>query len=318
MSAHYIYRLRDPKTGALLHEGTPTELVAKGLFPDRDRLQSEYMRQKKTVKKPRIWRIEREKRPPAATKTLLREVWEYTAWDAAGNRMAKGTAAELVEQGFFDCTQMAANWARKGCCPARGIAELTREKGAAEHRAAERGGGEKAPEGRAAPGTGVEAAEKGGEGRDPEAQGPGRAAAGRARAVRVQRSGAEAGPAGAELRRVGRTGKAGNTIKTALRQSSLGALATKDKACRVVCSGRLHLSRNGLSGPGRGRTYLIIMRDCSRASGGTLLGGLYTRYFCDGDDHGNGKTQDADDQQEVPGCEEATSGKRNTSAVTST
>lgn len=128
MSAHYIYRLRDAKTGALLHEGTPTELVAAGLFPDRDRLQSEYMRQKKTVKKPRIWRIEREKRPPAATKTLLREVWEYTAWDAAGNRMAKGTAAELVEQGFFDCTQTAANWARKGCCPARGIAKLTREK----------------------------------------------------------------------------------------------------------------------------------------------------------------------------------------------
>lgn len=106
--------------------------------------------------------------------------------------------------------------------------------------------------------------------------------------------------------------------ETALRQSSLGALATKDKACRVVCSGWLHLSRNGLSGPGRGRTHLIIMRDCSRASGGTLLGGLYTRYFCDGDDYGNGKTQDADDQQEVPGCEEATSGKRNTSAVTST
>lgn len=101
MSIHYLYRLYDPKTGALLHEGTPTELVAKGLFPDRDRLQSEYMRQKKTVKKPRIWRIEREKRPPAATKTLLREVWEYTAWDAAGNRMAKGTAAELVEQVFF-------------------------------------------------------------------------------------------------------------------------------------------------------------------------------------------------------------------------
>ena len=74
MSAHYVYRLYDPKTGALLHEGTPTELVAAGLFPDRDRLQSEYMRQKKTVKKPRIWRIEREKRPPAATKTLLREV----------------------------------------------------------------------------------------------------------------------------------------------------------------------------------------------------------------------------------------------------
>lgn len=128
MSAHYVYRLYDPKTGALLHEGTPTELVAAGLFPDRDRLQSEYMHQKKTVKKPRIWRIEREKRPPAATKTLLREVWEYTAWDAAGNRMAKGTAAELVEQGFFDCTKTAANWARKGCCPARGIAKLTREK----------------------------------------------------------------------------------------------------------------------------------------------------------------------------------------------
>lgn len=101
MSAHYVYRLYDPKTGALLHEGTPTELVAAGLFPDRDRLQSEYMRQKKTVKKPRIWRIEREKRPPAA---------------------------ELVEQVFFDCTQKAANWARKGCCPARGIAKLTREK----------------------------------------------------------------------------------------------------------------------------------------------------------------------------------------------
>lgn len=63
MSAHYVYRLYDPKTGALLHEGTPTELVAKGLFPDRDRLQSEYMRQKKTVKKPRIWRIERESGP---------------------------------------------------------------------------------------------------------------------------------------------------------------------------------------------------------------------------------------------------------------
>ena len=60
--------------------------------------------------------------------------------------------------------------------------------------------------------------------------------------------------------------------ETALRQSSLGALATKDKACRVVCSGWLHLSRNGLSGPGKGRTYLIIMRDCSRASGGTLWG----------------------------------------------
>lgn len=272
MSAHYVYRLYDPKTGALLHEGTPTELVAAGLFPDRDRLQSEYMRQKKTVKKPRIWRIEREKRPPAATKTLLREVWEYTAWDAAGNRMAKGTAAELVEQGFFRLHPDGGKLGPEGLLPGARHCKADPGKGAAEHRAAERGGGEKAPEGRAAPGTGVEAAEKGGEGRDPEDQGPGRAAAGRARAVRVQRSGAEAGPAGAELRRVGRTGKAGNTIKTALRQSSLGALATKDKACRVVCSGWLHLSRNGLSGPGRGRTYLIIMRDCSRASGGTLWG----------------------------------------------
>lgn len=55
-------------------------------------------------------------------------MWEYTLYDAAGGQMAKGTAAELVEQGFFDCTQTAANWARKGCCPARGIAKLTREK----------------------------------------------------------------------------------------------------------------------------------------------------------------------------------------------
>ena len=35
MSVHYLYRLYDPKTGALLHEGTPTELVAAGLFPDQ-------------------------------------------------------------------------------------------------------------------------------------------------------------------------------------------------------------------------------------------------------------------------------------------
>ena len=128
MGMHYVYRLYDAKSGALLHEGTPTELVAKGLFPDRDRLQSEYMRQKKTVKKPRIWRIEREKMPPADTKTQLRAVWEYTLCDAEGNLMAKGTAAELVEQGFFDCTQTAANWARKGCCPKHGVAKMTRER----------------------------------------------------------------------------------------------------------------------------------------------------------------------------------------------
>lgn len=106
--------------------------------------------------------------------------------------------------------------------------------------------------------------------------------------------------------------------ETALRQSSLGALATKDKACRVVCSGWLHLSRNGLSGPGRGRTYLIIMRDRSRASGGTLWGACIPVISVTVMGTGERKTQDADDQQEVPGCEEATSGKRNTSAVTRT
>lgn len=128
MGMHYVYRLYDAKSGALLHEGTPTELVAKGLFPDRDRLQSEYMRQKKTVKKPRIWRIEREKLPPAATKTQLREVWEYTLYTADGSQAAKGTAAELVEQGILGCTQTVVNWIRQGCCPARGFAKVTREK----------------------------------------------------------------------------------------------------------------------------------------------------------------------------------------------
>lgn len=128
MSGHYIYRLYDPKSGELLHEGTPTELVAAGLFPNRDRLQSEYMRQKKTVKRPRLWRIEREKLPPAGTRTQLREVWVYTIRDAEGGKVAEGTAAELVEQGYFGTIQDAANWVRKGGCPKRGIAKLTREK----------------------------------------------------------------------------------------------------------------------------------------------------------------------------------------------
>lgn len=125
----YTYRLYDAKSGELVAEGSPTELVAAGWYADRDRLRDEYMRQKKhPVKKPRTVRIEREKRGPADTKIQMRKVWVYTARDADGKLMAQGTAAQLVEAGVLGTVQEAANWGQKGRCPKRGIARLTREK----------------------------------------------------------------------------------------------------------------------------------------------------------------------------------------------
>lgn len=67
MSKRYIYSLYDAKTGELLHRGTPTELVEAGLFPDRDRICSDYHHQKRT-KNPYKWKIQREEVKPKAEK----------------------------------------------------------------------------------------------------------------------------------------------------------------------------------------------------------------------------------------------------------
>jgi len=131
----YIYSLYDVKTGALLHEGTPDELVQAGVFTRRSDASHKYLKQKRQVKAPRRWRIER--RPEPAKKkakpeerpkgTQKRRIWVYSLFDAEGNQLAKGTAKELVELGRFNRTQDVANAYYAKQSIERGVYSLTRE-----------------------------------------------------------------------------------------------------------------------------------------------------------------------------------------------
>ena len=72
--------------------------------------------QKKKKAKPKKWRLEREEKQPKPkaepdhrTGTQMREVWFYSMFDADGNLLHEGTAAELVEKGLFKNTQTVTN-----------------------------------------------------------------------------------------------------------------------------------------------------------------------------------------------------------------
>lgn len=132
----YIYSLYDIATGALLHKGTPDELVQKGVFTRQDDAAHQYMNQKKKVKTPRKWRIEREPNTAAKPKqadetrpkgTQKRRIWVYSLYDADKKLLAKGTARELVNAGRFGCTQDVANAYYAKQSIERGIYSLTRE-----------------------------------------------------------------------------------------------------------------------------------------------------------------------------------------------
>ena len=122
MSKQYVYSLYDAKTGALRAKGTPQELMEQGYYNRAESVCTGYAHQKKKKAKPKKWRLEREEKQPKPkaepdhrTGTQMREVWLYSMFDADGNLLHEGAAAELVEKGLFKNTQTVTNvfYARK-------------------------------------------------------------------------------------------------------------------------------------------------------------------------------------------------------------
>lgn len=116
MSKQYVYSLYDAKTGALRAKGTPQELMEQGYYNRAESVCTGYAHQKKKKAKPKKWRLEREEKQPKPkaepdhrTGTQMREVWFYSMFDADGNLLHEGTAAELVEKGLFKNTQTVTN-----------------------------------------------------------------------------------------------------------------------------------------------------------------------------------------------------------------
>ena len=100
VTKQYIYSLYDAKTGALRAKGTPQELMEQGYY---NRIISGNINQRV-------------------------EVWFYSMFDADGNLLHEGTAAELVEKGLFKNTQTVTNVFYAGHCRPQGIYGLTRKR----------------------------------------------------------------------------------------------------------------------------------------------------------------------------------------------
>ena len=135
MSKQYVYSLYDAKTGALRAKGTPQELMEQGYYNRAESVCTGYAHQKKKKAKPKKWRLEREEKQPKPkaepdhrTGTQMREVWFYSMFDADGNLLHEGTAAELVEKGLFKNTQTVTNVFYAGHCRPQGNYGLTRKR----------------------------------------------------------------------------------------------------------------------------------------------------------------------------------------------
>lgn len=135
VTKQYIYSLYDAKTGALRAKGTPQELMEQGYYNRAESVCTGYAHQKKKKAKPKKWRLEREEKQPKPkaepdhrTGTQMREVWFYSMFDADGNLLHEGTAAELVEKGLFKNTQTVTNVFYAGHCRPQGIYSLTRKR----------------------------------------------------------------------------------------------------------------------------------------------------------------------------------------------
>ena len=121
MSKQYVYSLYDAKTGALRAKGTPQELMEQGYYNRAESVCTGYAHQKKKKAKPKA-------EPDHRTGTQMREVWFYSMFDADGNLLHEGTAAELVEKGLFKNTQTVTNVFYAGHCRPQGVYSLTRKR----------------------------------------------------------------------------------------------------------------------------------------------------------------------------------------------
>ena len=111
------------------------ELMEQGYYNRAESVCTGYAHQKKKKAKPKKWRLEREEKQPKPkaepdhrTGTQMREVWFYSMFDADGNLLHEGTAAELVEKGLFKNTQTVTNVFYAGHCRPQGIYGLTRKR----------------------------------------------------------------------------------------------------------------------------------------------------------------------------------------------
>ena len=127
VTKQYVYSLYDAKTGALRAKGTPQELMEQGYYNRAESVCTGYAHQKKKKAKPKKWRLEREEKQPKPkaepdrrTDTQMREVWFYSMFDADGNLLHEGSAAELVEKGLFKNTQTVTNVFYAGHCRPQG------------------------------------------------------------------------------------------------------------------------------------------------------------------------------------------------------
>ena len=131
MNGRYIYSLYDLKTGALLHRGTPKELVEMGLYTREDSVSNGYNKQKRSTSgKLRRWRMEREavpRKPGEEQAASQKTVWKYKLYGEDGQLLQEGTGAELAAQGVIPCVQTAANWYKAGQAKAHGFYHITRE-----------------------------------------------------------------------------------------------------------------------------------------------------------------------------------------------
>ena len=96
MGCRYIYSIYDAKSGALVAKGDAAKLVGLGLFRDAGVLSTSY-RKNRECKKPRKYRIEREKVVKTFVMTTpqkaLRSMYIYSCYDARDKLLGRGTGA---------------------------------------------------------------------------------------------------------------------------------------------------------------------------------------------------------------------------------
>lgn len=150
MGCRYIYSIYDAKSGALVAKGNAAKLVGLGLFRDAGVLSTSY-RKNRECKKPRKYRIEREKVVKTFVMTTpqkaLRSMYIYSCYDARDKLLGRGTAWELVESGLFGSeTSIYSCYNKGGVNDRLGVARMTRvsemrelqpKRKAAVHRKAE-------------------------------------------------------------------------------------------------------------------------------------------------------------------------------------
>ena len=107
---NWRYKLISPKTGEVLYEGTPAELVEQGVYKTEAGICASYLRQQRG-RKPVRWKIEREN--VTATVVVQRKLPVYKCWAADGRLLAEGTGQELAQKGFFPQRQTASQLYRR-------------------------------------------------------------------------------------------------------------------------------------------------------------------------------------------------------------